>query len=562
MVARFLLISLNIDAILEEVTIQARRKKLEEMTKGKGLGDAYTSTLTRIKSQNGSKSRIGMEALMWISHSERPLKARELCQALGVERGETDQKSWDIPAIETVLRYSLGLITIEASSSTVRLVHFTLQEHLSHASLFYSPHSMMAEICLTFLNFQCVKNLSTTLDSPPVSALFVGYASCYWGTHARKELSKRTISLALMLLDGYEKHISSKLFLIHERGWWWHYYKKKGHNAGEGFTGLHGAAYLGIVEIMGLLLKKPEWDVNSTDKEGNTPLAWAVRKGNEDIARMLLARKDVNPNTASVGGRTPLMRAARYGHKGMVEKLLERTDVDLNRRDKSGQTALYMAAEYGRGGVVDILVKRTDINPNTIEGNGWTPLSRAIWKGHLGVVKTLLELGDIEPDKEDARGLTPLSLAARDGREAVIKMLLQRTDVNPNTANISGDTPLLLAATSGHGGVVKALLARADVDPNTPNKYGQTPLSGAARKGCEGVVRMLLERDDINPKAADLAGDTALSQAVMCEHPAIEKLLCEHKNSIPTSGTDKSTTLPSPQPPVKYQRPFKRIRRF
>ena len=144
MVARFLLVSLNIDAILEEVTIYARRKKLEEMRKGKGLGDAYTATLTRIKSQNGSKSRLGMEALMWISHSARPLKALELCQALGIERGETDQKSWDIPAIETVVRCSLGLITIEASSSTVRLVHFTLQEHLSNASsLFHGPHSMM-----------------------------------------------------------------------------------------------------------------------------------------------------------------------------------------------------------------------------------------------------------------------------------------------------------------------------------------------------------------------------------------------------------------------------------
>jgi len=114
-----------------------------------------------------------MEALMWISHSERPLKAIELCQALGVERGEADQNSWNIPAIETVLRCSLGLVTIEASSSTVRLVHFTLQEHLSNASsLFQSSHSIMAEICLAFLNFQCVRDLSTTLDSPPVAVFF------------------------------------------------------------------------------------------------------------------------------------------------------------------------------------------------------------------------------------------------------------------------------------------------------------------------------------------------------------------------------------------------------
>ena len=217
-VTRFLLVSLNIEAILEEVTIYKRRKRLEEMVTGQGLGDAYTATLTRIKSLNGSKSRLGMEALMWISHSERPLKAIELCHALGVERGDTDRNDGNIPAIDTVLRCSLGLITIEASSSNIRLVHFTLQEHLSNASsLFQSPHSIMAEISLTFLNFPCVRDLSTTLDSPPETAPFVGYASCFWGAHARKELNDGVKSLALKLLDDYDKHISSKLLLIHEK---------------------------------------------------------------------------------------------------------------------------------------------------------------------------------------------------------------------------------------------------------------------------------------------------------------------------------------------------------
>jgi len=240
----------------------------------------------------------------------------KLCQALGVERGETDQNTWDIPAIETVLRCSLGLITIEASSSTARLVHFTLKEHLSNASsLFQSSHSIMAEICLIFLNFQCVRDLSTALDSPPGALLFTHYASCYWGTHARKELSQKAKSLALRLLDGYDKHVSSKTLLIHERDWWWHRSEQNGSNVFHGFTGLHGAAYLGIVVIMGSLLEEREWDVNSTDVEGNTPFSWAARKGHEDTVRMLLARLGVDPDTANADGRTPLMWAAACGHK-------------------------------------------------------------------------------------------------------------------------------------------------------------------------------------------------------------------------------------------------------
>ena len=51
MVRRFLLVSLNIDAILGEVTIFDRRQKLNEMTKGNHLEDAYATTLARMEAQ-------------------------------------------------------------------------------------------------------------------------------------------------------------------------------------------------------------------------------------------------------------------------------------------------------------------------------------------------------------------------------------------------------------------------------------------------------------------------------------------------------------------------------
>ena len=144
---RFLLVSLNIDAILGEVTIRRRRKKLEEMTQGNGLSDAYTATLTRLKAQKGHKSELGLKVLMWVLYSERPLLAQELCHALGVEIGSTDLDPENVPALRTLVSCCLGLVTVEASSSTVRLVHFTLQEHLSRdPTLFHSSHSTIAEV--------------------------------------------------------------------------------------------------------------------------------------------------------------------------------------------------------------------------------------------------------------------------------------------------------------------------------------------------------------------------------------------------------------------------------
>ena len=53
---RFLLVSLNIEAILGEVTIGLRRRKLEEMARGDGLSDAYTTTLTRLKPEGAERN--------------------------------------------------------------------------------------------------------------------------------------------------------------------------------------------------------------------------------------------------------------------------------------------------------------------------------------------------------------------------------------------------------------------------------------------------------------------------------------------------------------------------
>ena len=128
---RFLLVSLAIDTILEEVTVLERKRKLNEMAKGNHLGDVYGTTVERIKAQKGGRSRLGIGALMWVLNSERPLRDSELCHALGVRIGSTDLDLEGVPTIRTLLGCSLGLITVEASSSIVRLVHLTLQEYLS-----------------------------------------------------------------------------------------------------------------------------------------------------------------------------------------------------------------------------------------------------------------------------------------------------------------------------------------------------------------------------------------------------------------------------------------------
>ena len=440
MVCRFLLVSLGIDAILGEITISARRQKLDEMIKGSHLGDAYATTLARMKAQKGSRSRLGMEALMWVSNSERPLKTTELCHALGVKKGSANLDLENVPTIRTLLGCSLGLITVEASSSIVRLVHFTLQEYLSNnPGQFYSPHSMIAEVCLTYLDFRCIRELSPTLRSAPSEFPLVEYASYYWGEHTKRGMTESVTRLALRLLVGFEDHISSQLLLLHYNfnPFWWLGVNRKDSNAG--ITGLHGVAFHGISELLAALLAIKEWDINAIDARGRTALAWAALRGHGDVVEMLLHRKGVNPNAAETeDGLTPLLWAVKRKHEGIIKLLLEREDT----------------------------------NPNTADtGRSLTPLLWAVEEGHEGIVKLLLEREDTNPNTPHARyGQMPLWLAVRDGQAGVVKLLLEREDINPNTADTKyGRTPLWLAVDGGYEGIVKLLLEREDIDLNAPD---------------------------------------------------------------------------------------------
>jgi len=285
---RFLLVSLNIDAILAEVTIRQRRKKLEEMTQGNGLSEAYTATLTRIKAQKGHKSVLGFKALMWVLHSERPLRTKELCHALGVEIGSADLDPEGVPALRIVLASCLGLITIEVSSLTVRLVHFTLQEYLSDdPTLFHSPHSAIAEVCLTYLNFGFLRDLSPTLRRAPSTTPLLEYASVYWARHTKREVTENIKILALRLLDRFDEHISIQLLYQYDwRAFWPQWFGRP--EILTGFTGLHGAAFFGIEEVVSAVLDMREWNVNAADCTGNTALTWAAKRGHEGVVKMLL----------------------------------------------------------------------------------------------------------------------------------------------------------------------------------------------------------------------------------------------------------------------------------
>jgi len=525
---RFLLVSLSIDAVLDEVTIHQRKKKLDEMTAGSGLRDAYSATLARIKEQGGSKARLAMEVLMWLSHSERPLSTGELCHALGVEMESTDLDPENVPAIETVLGCSLGLVIVESSSRTVRLIHPTLQEHLSNnTDLFHSPHSTIAQVCLTYLHLPCIRGLSPKLGWPLPETPLLGYTSCFWGTHIKslRGIPQDVSTLALEHLREFDKHISPGILLSHGLENW---DRELCRSNAAGFTGLHGTAYFGIVEIAPALFEMKKWYLDATDAEGNTAISWAARKGHGEMVEILLKRKDVTPDTADKYGRTPLSWAAGNGHEVIVAMLLKSKDVTSNTEDKDGRTPLSWATGNGHEDVVRMLLEQESVAPDTPDKDDRTPLLWAAGNGHAGIVKVLLGRGDVTPDSVDKDGRTPLSWAAGNGHEDVVRMLLDRQDVTPSVADKNHRTPLLWARERGYIGVVAMLrelcsVSQGIVIANSTIRTALIPASGKQRGGAP-KRRFENENSVPRPSGSNSPIDNSLAEPSESSHRPSKKI--------------------------------------
>ena len=69
---------------------------------------------------------------MWISHAKRVLSVLELRHALAVrlEDSELDRDNFVEPQL--IVDSCYGMVEIDEKSSTIRFVHYSLQEYSSH----------------------------------------------------------------------------------------------------------------------------------------------------------------------------------------------------------------------------------------------------------------------------------------------------------------------------------------------------------------------------------------------------------------------------------------------
>lgn len=292
-------------------------------------------------------------------------------------------------------------------------------------------------------------------------------------------------------------------------------------------------------------------DVNTRDRNRETPLHLASGHGKLDMVRLLLT------SGSSVDSQdedsTPLHRAAQSGHLDIVILLL-RSGAGVNVHNSNDKTAKDLALDHGRLDVARCLTEWIEdvdgqncINLASLDtasqdslpsvarsslGHGSEPnipderstsLHDASDAGHIEIVRSLLE-GGADVNERDIGHLTPLAHASRRGHLEVVKLLINySSDVNSqdwigwtalhiasryrhvdvvhllldhgadvNAKRQDNSTPLHIAIENRSFEIVKALLEQG-ADVHVRNDLGQTPFQMASRRGEQDIVRLLSE---------------------------------------------------------------------
>ncbi|QMW26979.1 hypothetical protein G4B84_002268 [Aspergillus flavus NRRL3357] len=505
----FLLAKLHLDSLQDKISYSDVKDALRNLPKGVDAYErAYSEAKGRIQGQMGGFRNLAMRILSWIVCSKRPLKTSELQHAIAVQIDTRELDRDNITDVGLMTSVCAGLVTVDKSSSIVRLVHYTAQEYFEKrwTSWFPDANTDIAITCITYLSFDTFGSGICKTDDDFEKRLLLyplyDFAAVFWAHHVRSSRVDMEELIAKLLKDGSKSSAVCQAIMVSGSSRHPNYSQKVPND----ITGLHLAAQVGLVDIIRHFMERG-YRVNDKDSHGRTPLSWAAAEGHSEVVKLLLSYKDTEADLKDKDGRTPLGWASLGGHKETAELLLAQGDVDPMTKNLHGQTPLIWASRNGHYDIVELLLN-AEVDPDTEDKFNRTPLWWALRNGHHNTARLLLEAG-ADPDLEESNGQTLISRAPNSEHNEVVMMLQERGLHHPRRP---GQTALSRAAeTSSLARVL--LLLRKGQDPDNKDSDGRTPLSWAAQSGNISIMKLLLEAG-ANPTLKDDCGRTPILWAV------------------------------------------------
>jgi len=562
-----------------------------------GVSEAYSRELDRIMKLPQRAKSTALAILRWILFAVRPLKVKELAEALAVSDLSDDADSYPrdrLPDVweesfvdedyvnEIVLAHCGSLIQLRARSSdeplasrSVHFVHFSVKEYLLNLPDLYhlvgsSNHINVAEE-ETRLSHICLRYLSLPIfaESPPNQHVypFLAYAGWAWYFHSYKRKLEPPAEIIARTKRVFHPYTGSwkvwspvmELNLSDER-------RLDGHDTGERSETETQSG--GTAEDDGSIQDSNSSSERSSDdsdaagesdgeedsaREGNepqettpyvmlNPLYYAALLGIEEIVRWL---EDQGLDCDSVGGRYgfPLQAAVVGSHEAIVRHLVSRK-ANVNQKGGQFQTALMAAADKSTPEIVKILLDAgADVSASTNDGlAGFTALHYAAYRGDVDIVNLLLDAG-APIDAPDEQGICALHLACATGRMAVVETLTTR-GANLELATPKGNRAIHYAISNEHEDVSCYLLEAGISLEDSQDPSGDYNLLLQALisiPGTELITKLVNQGADLHKKFA--YGWTIMHQAAYRANPDALKLLTDAGGDPRVSDDDGSTPI-------------------
>ncbi|KAL9091309.1 MAG: hypothetical protein Q9165_004943 [Trypethelium subeluteriae] len=374
--------------------------------KANSLDQTYDRAMARIQGQDKWVAKLALQVLCWVCYTLRPLTLRELQHALAIKLGtmKFDEDNV-ISDDDDIIPGCAGLVVIDGSNNTVRLVHYTAKDYSikNRQKLFPEAEKTLSKACITYLLYdRALSESNLTQDQLLDHFPLVGYAARFWGEHAqgRTEQDEELQSLAMELLHNDRK---SDVFLTKPRredvvdnysGHW-----------AEGKTprGIHIASCFGLNGTVKNLLDSGA-EIEQPDLEGQTALHWACGSGRIGTVEFLVDH-GANIDAGGTGGAvTPMKCAVKCGYLDIVELLIKHgasvnDDETLDAHQSSTMTSepvLHQACTHGWPEVFECLLKAgASINQKVGPGRR-SPVECAVGANRAETVERLIKHPDLD----------------------------------------------------------------------------------------------------------------------------------------------------------------------
>lgn len=385
----------------------------------KALSSAYDNAMRRILVPDTGVGHLARKTLSWITYAERLLTVTELQHALGIQYGASGFNEDTLYDIDGIVSACAGLVTVENSQQTVRLVHYSTQEFLRQTGDVYFPDAQrdIATGCLTYLLYDSFgegwrSNYPGTHNVAQQHP-FLLYAAQYWPTHASRcsEQSVRNLILQFMRESCRVSSAAQVLFNLKI-----HNHKERDTSqlrsgmdsqAGDLMSGMHLAAYFGV-ENMVLMLLQNGFAVDVRDAFNRSPLFWASRMGHTAVVDLVLSFNENQSDLKSRGDGPDGHVLATVGdlkHEADYFGLPEPFDFDTA---ISSDQQPWRATDDGCRAALKLPPMVNGVDVNSQDSRGTTPLYAAVQSNHPQVVAKLLSQLSILPDLVNQYGSSPL----------------------------------------------------------------------------------------------------------------------------------------------------------